>query len=258
MCVIIFALRKNKQYPFIVAANRDEYYNRPTIVADYWPDLPEIIAGRDKQAGGTWLGLSLTGRFAAITNHYEPDSHNRKLQSRGELVSKFLVTDENLDEYSRQLHQTQRNYNGYGLIFGNFSHLRYQTNRDGQIVDITKGVHGLSNHLLNTPWPRVEEGKRKLLEIAQSEDQLEADQIFEILLDCNASGPNNSEEIISNLDRTINPAQMPIFIRLNDYGTRSSSVILVDRNGMVTFEERTFAPSSRKIVAQRKFEFKVA
>ena len=257
MCVIILALRKNKQYPFIVAANRDEYYNRPTIAADYWPDLPEVIAGRDKQAGGTWLGLSRTGRFAAITNHYEPGCHNPKLQSRGELVSRFLVTDENLDEYSRQLDLTQKNYNGYGLVFGSFSHLRYQTNRDSQIVDITKGVHGLSNHFLNTPWPRVEEGKRKLLEIAQSEDQLETDQIFEILLDSNASNPDYSEENVSNLLQAIDPVQMPIFIRLNDYGTRSSSVILVDRNGMVTFEERTFAPSLRKIVARRKFEYKV-
>ncbi len=257
MCVIIFALRQNTRYPFIVAANRDEYYNRPTIVADYWSDLPEIIAGRDRQAGGTWLGLSRSGRFAAITNHYEPGRHNPRLQSRGELVTSFLVTDESMDEYSRQLDHSQENYNGYGLIFGSFSHLRYQTNRDSQIVDITEGVHGLSNHLLNTPWPRVEEGKRKLLEIARLEDQLQADQLFDILLESDASSADHSEEFTSGILQSIDPAQMPIFIRLKDYGTRSSSIVLVDCDGTVTFEERTFAPSTRKILAQRQFEYKI-
>lgn len=257
MCVIIFALRQHAQYPFIVAANRDEYFNRPTIVADYWPDLPEVIAGRDKQAGGTWMGLSRIGRFAAITNHYEPGHHNPRLQSRGELVSSFLVTDESLDEYSRLLDQNRQNYNGYGLIFGSFSHLRYQTNRDSEIVDITEGVHGLSNHFLNTAWPRVEEGKQKLWEITQSKDQFEADQLFDILLDSNSSGTDHSEEYISNYLQAIDPVRMPIFIRLKDYGTRSSSVVLVDLDGMVTFEERTFDPSSKKILERRRFEFEV-
>lgn len=203
------------------------------------------------------MGVNRGGRFAAITNHYEPGHHNLNLQSRGELVSSFLVTDASPDEYSRLLDQSQRNYNGYGLIFGNFSSLRYQTNRDSQIIDITEGVHGLSNHFLNTPWPRVEEGKQKLLEIAQSEDQLEADQLFDILLDSDASRPDRSEENTSSILRAIDPAQMPIFIRLKDYGTRSSSVVLVNRDGTVTFEERTFEPSSRKILAQRKFEYKI-
>ncbi len=257
MCVIIFALRQHTRYPFIVAANRDEYYNRPTIAADFWPDLPEVIAGRDKQAGGTWLGLSRRGRFAAITNHYEPGRHTPSLQSRGELVSSFLVTDESLDEYSVQLDHSRENYNGYGLIFGSFSHLRYQSNRDSRIVDITEGVHGLGNDFLNTPWPRVEEGKRKLLEVAQSDDQLEAEQFFEILLDSDAIRPDHSEASTSNILEAIDPAQMPIFIRLKDYGTRSSSVILVNSDGTVMFEERTFNPSSRKILAQRKFEYKV-
>ncbi len=257
MCVILFALRQNKRYPFIVAANRDEYYNRPTIAADYWPDLPEVIAGRDKQAGGTWLGLGRRGRFAAITNHYEPGRHNPRLQSRGDLVTGFLITDESLDEYSRKLDHSQESYNGYGLIFGSFAHLRYQTNRDSQIVNITEGVHGLSNHFLNTPWPRVEKGKRKLLEITQSEDQLEVEQLFHILLESDASSADHSEKSTSDILHAIDPAQMPIFIRLKDYGTRSSSVVLVDCDGTVTFEERTFDPSSGKILAQRKFEYRV-
>ena len=257
MCVILLALKQNKKYPFIVAANRDEYYDRPSIAADYWPDLPEVIAGRDKLAGGTWLGINRTGRFAAVTNHYEPGFHNSELQSRGELVSSFLVTGESLDEYSRQLERNGEDYNGFGLIFGSFSRLRYQTNRDSAIVDITDGVHGLSNHFLNTPWPRVEEGKRRLLEAAQSNNSLDANHLFDILCDDPNSGNIHSEENSSELIQTTDPSELPIFIRLKDYGTRSSSVVLIDHNGTVIFEERTFDPASNRIEARRRFEFEI-
>ena len=257
MCVILLALKQNRKYPFIVAANRDEYYGRPSIAADYWPDLPEVIAGRDKLAGGTWLGVNRNGRFAAVTNHYEPGFHNSKLQSRGELVSSFLVTGESLDEYSRQLERTGDDYNGFGLVFGSFSRLRYQTNRDSTIVDITEGVHGLSNHFLNTPWPRVEEGKRRLLETAQSFDSLDANHLFDLLCDDLDSGKNSFEENTSELIKAADPSELPIFIRLKDYGTRCSSVVLIDHNGTVIFEERTFDPTSNRIEARRRFEFDI-
>ncbi|MDE0309974.1 MAG: NRDE family protein [Acidiferrobacterales bacterium] len=259
MCVIIVALGQSSRYPFIVAANRDEYYNRPAVAADYWPDLPQIIAGRDEQAGGTWLGLSRRGRFAAITNHHEPGRHNSRLQSRGKLVSGFLAADQSVVEYSQLLDDSGQDYNGYGLIFGDFSRLRYQTNRDRQIVDITEGVHGLSNHFLNTPWPRVEEGKRRLLKLSQSEDHIDAERIFDILLDSDTAGmgQRHPEQDASTTIPAVDPSRLPIFIRTKDYGTRSSSVILVSREGMVTFHERTFEPSSDRILCQRTFEYEI-
>lgn len=257
MCVILIALKTNKKFPFIVAANRDEYYSRPSIAANYWSDHPEIIAGRDGLEGGTWLGLHRTGRFAAITNYHEPGLHNPELQSRGALVTGFLTTAESIQQFSHQLESTQNSYNGYGLIFGSFSQLRYQTNRHDKTVDITEGIHGLSNHFLNTPWPRVEEGKRRLLEATQSNNSIDANYLFNILCDDPGSGNIDSEQRASQLIQAMNPSELPIFIRLKDYGTRSSSVVMIDHNGNAIFEERTFDPTTNRIEARRRFEFEI-
>ena len=254
MCVILVALKNNHHYPFIVAANRDEYYARPTSVADYWSDQPDTLAGRDQLAGGTWLGLSRCGRFATVTNHYGCDKRDPKLQSRGQLVSGFLTSGDSVEDFSRQLMRTGDNYNGYGLIFGDFSRLRYQSNQGGDIVDMTQGVHGLSNHFLNSPWPRVEAGKRKLLEMSAAHERLTADQLFEILSDRST----NSEDL-PELDgsQSLHPSKMPLFIRSDKFGTRCSTVVMVDRHGTVRFEERTFDPSTQQVQSTRRFEFAV-
>ena len=160
MCVILVALNQNTQYPFVLAANRDEFYARPTSPADFWNDYPEILAGRDLEANGTWLGVSKSGQFAAITNHHDPFSRDASLCSRGELVSGFLRNQQTLEQYSDILKEGQENYNGYSILFGDRSHLRYQTNKGAMQTDIVSGVHGLSNEFLNSPWSRVEEGKK--------------------------------------------------------------------------------------------------
>ena len=258
MCVIFIALKQSSKFPFIIAANRDEYYERPTAPAAYWSDLPEIIAGRDERAGGTWLGVTESGRFAAITNHYDPTGgHDPKLKSRGDIVSSYLVTGNSLDEFSVDLDHNRNSYNGFGFVFGNFARLRYQNNRNDTVTDITEGVHGLSNHFLNTPWPRVEAGKRKLSHLLSSEDHVNAEQLFEILRDKNAANEYSSSLDLSNFSRRNKPSELPIFIQLGDYGTRSSSVLLVDSEGTVTFEERTFHPSTSEVESKRRFEFRI-
>ena len=258
MCVIFIALKQSSKYPFIIAANRDEYYERPTAPAANWSDHPEIIAGRDERAGGTWLGVTETGRFAAITNHYNPTGdHDLKLQSRGDIVSSYLVTGDSLDKFSSDLDHKRNSYNGFGFVFGDFSRLRYQNNRNDTVTDITEGVHGLSNHFLNSPWPRVEAGKRKLSHLLTSEGEVNAEHLFEILRDRNAANDYKSPLDLSNFSRSNKPSEMPIFIQLGDYGTRSSSVVLVDSEGTVTFEERTFHPSTSEVESQRRFEFRI-
>ena len=249
MCVILVALNRNTQYPFVLAANRDEFYARPTSPADFWNDYPEILAGRDLEANGTWLGVSKSGQFAAITNHHDPFSRDASLCSRGELVSGFLRNQQTLEQYSDILKEGQENYNGYSILFGDRSHLRYQTNKGAMQTDIVSGVHGLSNEFLNSPWSRVEEGKKRLSDAVSIDSDFNTEILFKILSDDSELSESESEIAAKSAD----PAQLPIFVRLRDYGTRSSTVVLMDEGGNVTFEERTYSPASEHHIGLRRF-----
>ena len=158
MCLILFAFRVHPFYPLIVAANRDEFLERPTAAASFWSDQNEILAGRDLSAGGTWLGITRGGRFAAITNHR--DLRRRRPNdplSRGSLVLSALKSEPDLKSADR--------YDGFNLLFGSALDLRYSNNIDGSLSDVSPGIHGLSNHLLNTPWPKVLKAKTGFLSL---------------------------------------------------------------------------------------------
>ncbi len=257
VCVILIALRQHGQYPFILAANRDEYYQRPTTLADFWDDHPSILAGRDLQAHGTWLGVSRTGKIAAITNHHTPLSNHNAPRSRGELVNSFLLSDQPMDAYIEQLHQTRNQFNGYGLLVGNQSQLRYQSNRSGLTTTLSSGVHALSNSLLNSPWPRVQTGKQLLTAVVEKKTTLHADHLFEIL---SIRSDVDSGLTLPDQWCSIQPAHLvnaPIFVRLKEYGTRSSTVVLIDRELTVYFEERTFNEISDTHQSRRQFQFQI-
>ena len=163
MCLIYLAWRRHPRYPLVVAANRDEYHARPAAPAHWWEDAPGVLAGRDLEAGGTWMGVTRGGRFAAVTNYHDPAAGRRAgAPSRGALVGAFLTGGEPAPEYLDRVVEEGRRYNGFCLLAMDGETLAFASNRSPGAMRLDPGVYGLSNHLLDTPWPKVTEGKAEL------------------------------------------------------------------------------------------------
>ena len=254
MCLILLSYKSHPVYPLILAANRDEFYERPTAQASFRKETPEMLAGRDLKEGGTWLGITKTGRIAAITNFRDSQDLKDSALSRGNLVSGFLRSNEDPAEYIQNVRQSSDRYKGFNLILGDESGLFYFSNEDHLFREISPGIHGLSNHLLDTHWPKVERG-RKLLDsmISETENPL-PDEIFHMLADI--SRPDDKHLPDTGIGLEWERLLSSIFIQSEIYGTRSSSVIFVDRGNDVTFIERTFisGPGEYKTV---KFSFRM-
>ena len=238
MCLILFAHQTHPDYPLVLAANRDEAYARPTAPATFWNDNPCIYAGRDLEQGGTWLGITRAGAIAAVTNFRASAGAMNSSRSRGALVASYLNADQRPANYLAQVRTDMDAYNGFNLIAGNIGELRYISNCGGQPAIIEPGVHGLSNHLLDTPWPKVERGRNILTELLQSKAQDLTDGLFNLLAE-RAIAPDDALPE-SGVGRERERVLSPAFIVSPGYGTRSSTVILVDNHGQVTFIERSF------------------
>ncbi|MDZ7697651.1 MAG: NRDE family protein [Deltaproteobacteria bacterium] len=152
------ALESHPTYKLILAANRDEFYERPTAPLAFWNDAPDVLGGRDLLSGGTWLGITRKGRIAAVTNFRDPASEKPHAPSRGDLVKDYLVGSDPPSTYLTRLDAVSDRYNGFNLLVGTIDHMFWYSNRDGRIVRLSPGVHGICNHLLNTPWPKVDRG----------------------------------------------------------------------------------------------------
>ncbi|HEX9023890.1 MAG TPA: NRDE family protein [Geobacteraceae bacterium] len=238
MCLILLAVNTHPMYRLIVAANRDEFYERPTAPAAFWGDAPDLMAGRDLRSGGTWLGVTRTGRIAAITNYRDPRQEKRDAPSRGHLVSGFLTGPMAIEEYLRFLQREGAAYNGFSLIFGNPGRLCFFSNRDGEPRILQQGIHGLSNHLLDTPWPKVARGKEALARVVAKGEIVRPEELFAVLADRTIA----ADELLPDTGVGIELERLlsPLFTAAPAYGTRSSTVILCGRDGRVTFCERTF------------------
>jgi uncharacterized protein with NRDE domain len=238
MCLILFAHKVHPDYPLVLAANRDEAYGRATAPAAFWDDHPQIYGGRDLAQGGTWLGITRGGRIAAVTNFRDAYAARDTTRSRGELVSSFLRGGQPAADYVNRVEREAHGYNGFNLIAGDLDELHYLSNRGGRASAIAPGIHGLSNHLLNTPWPKVERGKEILADLLQQEVQDLIDGLFAVLMDRaiapDAALPDTGVGLPR--ERVLSPA----FIISPTYGTRSSTVLLVDQHGQVIFIERSF------------------
>lgn len=249
MCLIVLAYKAHPRYPLVVAANRDEFYERPTEPAHFWTDAPHVLAGRDLRAGGTWLGITSKGRFAAVTNYRDPGNHRSDARSRGELVSGFLTSGHRPREFLEEVAARADEYNGFSLFVADSSELCFFSNKarvsdpaEG-VTSLDAGVYGLSNHLLDTPWPKVERSKAAL-ERRLEHDTLSADDLLELLLDRTLAREDQ-------LPRTgVGPARervlSPIFVRTERYGTRSSTALLVDRDQRAVFKEKNFAANGEE------------
>jgi uncharacterized protein with NRDE domain len=238
MCLVLIALDSHLDYSLIVAANRDEFYDRPTAPAAFWADAPSVLAGRDLKAGGTWLGIDRQGRLAAVTNYRQGERESPAPRSRGRLVSDFLTAEIGGLEHIERVRSEADLYNGFNLIAGDVGGLFYYSNREGRVRSLAPGLYGLSNHLLDTPWPKVAATKnafgallnRKTSELAEGLFALLSDRNrpADALLPATGAGPE-WERLLSSA-----------FIASDDYGTRSSTVVLIDRDGKIVFVERNF------------------
>lgn len=238
MCLILFCWQTHPRYRLVVAANRDEFHDRPTAAAGYWQDSPDILAGRDIQAGGTWMGVSRSGRFAAISNYREALFKASQLEcSRGHLVRDFLLDDSTPGCHAEQLQARASDYRGFNLLIGDADTLFYVSNRTDQPIKVSAGSHGLSNHLLDTDWPKVHSGRARLDSVLKDEE-VDPEALLELLADGNASSSTRltTEELMSEPEQ----ATRRIFINSPVYGTRSSTVLLVDRNGEISLVERQY------------------
>jgi uncharacterized protein with NRDE domain len=240
MCLILFAYQTHPIYTLVVAANRDEFLERPTAPVHFWEDHPTIVAGRDLKQMGTWMGITKAGRFAALTNYRNPQENTEGKRSRGELVANFLKSSASPKEYMDRLSDSRDLYPGYNLLTGTIEELYYYSNVGNQVQKVKPGVYGISNHLLNTDWPKVERGKQGLLRLMQaSKDDLN-EQLFTLLQNADPAPDERLPQTGISLEweRILSP----IYINTEGYGTRSSTVILAtDRE--IFYKERVHADS---------------
>ncbi len=240
MCLMLFAWRAHPDYPLVFAGNRDEAYTRPSAPAAFWDDQPRLFGGRDLEKGGSWLGLTRSGRIAAVTNYRDSPPPRSAPRSRGELVGAFLQTDAEPRPYLEQVHAAGGEYGGFSLIVGDVAQLFYCANRGNGFEEITPGVHGLSNHLLDTPWPKVKKGREQVgALLGQSEADL-VEGLFALLADRTVAPDAELPDTGVGLQRERELS--PCFIAGERYGTRASTVLLISRDNEVLFVERTFGP----------------
>ena len=244
MCLIYVAWRRDPTYRLVVAANRDEFHERPAAAAHWWDDPPGVLAGRDLEAGGTWLGLTRGGRFAAITNYHDPTSHRAGAPSRGALVADFLTGTGSAVDYLQRVVSEGHRYNGFSLLAMDGDTLAYASNRAEEVVRLDPGVYGLSNHLLDTPWPKVTSGKSELERLAGT-SRLGVPSLLAILAPHEPAEPETPGAGLDGSDFERRRRRASRFIRGSAYGTRTSTVVLNDAECGGVFVERSFDAGGR-------------
>jgi uncharacterized protein with NRDE domain len=238
MCLILIAYRAHADYPLVIAANRDENYRRPTAQAGYWTDHSHVLAGRDLECMGTWLGVTRDGRFAALTNYRDPREHKADAPSRGHLVSDFLVSKRDPRSYLESIKDGASRYNGFNLLLGDADGVLCFSSRESTVHELPPGIHGLSNHLLNTPWPKVVRGKQRLQQaMARGPD---ADALLELLADREPAPAGELPDTGVGMEKE--SLLSPALIVSLEYGTRASTVLLVGSDASASFTERTILP----------------
>ena len=251
MCLILFAYHSHPDYKLIVAANRDEFYKRPTKAADFWEDHPSILAGRDMIGKGTWMGINTRGFISMITNYRDPANIKPKAPSRGRLVSDFLMSEPPPQDYLLKLNKVRGAYNGYNLILGKPEDLWYYSNIEGKAKRLGSGVYGLSNHLLNTRWPKVEKGIVQLKKLLKSDD---LDRLHELLYDDEIAPDQTLPDTGVGLD--MERMLSPMFIKSANYGTRTSTVLKITQEDQVEFTERTYDLNTFEFM-DRHYSFRI-
>jgi uncharacterized protein with NRDE domain len=263
MCLILLAWQTHSEYPLIVAANRDEFYARRTRPASWWGQAVSLLAGRDEEAGGTWLGINRRGRFAVVTNVRAPNERNPHATSRGLLVLSALQTSQPMREWLDDCVSRANSFNGFNLIVGEpvavgsrgaGAELAYLSNRlDDGVHRLQPGVYGVSNAFLDTPWPKVTRSVTAFsCQIAQ---RVSTDNLLKLMADREVAG--ELELPSTGIPRDWERALSAIQIRANGYGTRATTIVTVRRDGLVSFVERSFDPCDPDSSSDRRYEFMI-
>ena len=239
MCLIAFSLNEHPDYQLVLAANRDEFYERETDYAHWWEPDHSILAGKDLKAGGTWMGISKSGRFAAITNYRDPQNIRSDVRSRGELAVNYLKGDLDPKTYLEKV--DGKNYNGFNLLLIENGQAYHLSNYENRVNEISKGTFGLSNALLDTPWPKLE--KLKLLLKEKLDSTVTHDKILKTLEDKTLAEDQLLPE--TGVPYEWEKALSAICIETENYGTCCSTVITIDKRGQVNFSERSFPVGDR-------------
>ncbi len=237
MCLILFAFQHHPQYPLIIAANRDEFYQRPATPAHFWEDAPRVFAGRDLQAGGTWMGITHDGRFAAVTNYRSPQHPPANAISRGTLCQEFLSSEIDPKTFLQKIDRQKERYAGFNLLVGNKDALFYYSNRKPGIQQLAPGIYGLSNGLLDDPWPKVKKGKTALT--VQLQQDFMPQDILEILLDDTTA--IDEDLPATGIDYEMEKLLSSRFIFSEGYGTRCSTVLIIDQQNHWQWHSQHFA-----------------
>jgi uncharacterized protein with NRDE domain len=242
MCLIALALDAHPSYRLVVAANRDEFYARPTAPAGWWADAPHVLAGRDLREGGTWMGVTRGGRVAAVTNYRDPGlAQQAGAPSRGALVADFLRGSVDAEAYAHHQAGRAASYNGFNLLVGDDGGFFYVSNRTEGVRRLEPGVYGLSNALLDTPWPKVLRAKRAMADVlAAAEGEGWDAALWEALADRVIAADDALPDtgVGAERERLLSPP----FIRTDVYGTRASTVLTISTGGEVRLVERSVAP----------------
>ncbi|UHL64684.1 NRDE family protein [Paralcaligenes sp. KSB-10] len=243
MCIAYLAIRAHADWPLLIAANRDEFHDRPSLAAAPWPDRPDVIAGIDCQAQGTWLGVTRQGRFALLTNYRDPAHMIGNAPSRGELVSRYLTQPVSARQYAQGVSDAGAAYNGFNLIVGDLAGAYYVGNRDprNQAYPMREGRYVVSNHLLDTPWPKAERLRRALDGFPLNDLEKSLTPVFEMLKDDTRADDHVLPDTGIPLDRE-RLLSSP-FIVSPGYGTRCSTVIAVHASGRAILSEITYDPA---------------
>ena len=252
MCLLLVATQHHADYRLVIAANRDEFYARPTVQAGFWNDHPTVLAGRDLEHNGTWLGVDKHGRFAAVTNIPTKTEPPPSPRSRGLLISDFLTGNQSARAYARSLQRAKAEYEGCNLIVADPESSIWWSNQIEAPSELSPGVYGLSNHLLDTPWPKVTLIKQQFENIAHRTGAELTASLFEIL----ANSEQASDELLAGTGAgtPLERALSSIFIAGEYYGTRSSTVVLISYDDRVVFVERRWGPRGKRI-DEHYFEF---
>lgn len=239
MCLIVFAWQPAQAIPLVVAANRDEFHERPSLPLAPWPERPELIAGRDLQGGGTWMGATLDGRFAALTNIRVPGQPVSP-RSRGELPERFLASGLSPEAYMADLQARCADYAGFNLLVGDSQTLWHLNSHEGTPRALEPGLYGLSNASLDTPWPKLLRAKAAL---ANCLERADSEALLELLADTQKAPIDQLPNTGVTLE--LETLLSSIFIASPNYGTRASTALVRRRDGSLEIRERAFGPDGR-------------
>jgi uncharacterized protein with NRDE domain len=235
MCILFLAINRHPQYPLIIAANRDEFYARPSSAMHYWPDQPQILAGRDDLKGGTWLGVTRQGRFCAVTNFRTGNPESEDALSRGELVRKYLAGKMDDPEYAGYLSENGHRYSPFNLVYGDVRKMQVYCNQDQSLARLDDGFHSLSNGYMDQHWPKMSLGVQKLTALVDQHCAINIDELNIIMHD--QTRPHEDDLPDTGVGRDVESLISAIFINGADYGTRTTSYVLYSASGLEVIEQ---------------------